>query len=118
MEARGVEPNVISYSAAISAREEGQQWEPAQSLLGQMEARGVEPNVISYNAAISACENGHQWEPALSLLRQKQERGKVILNCRQSCRKKKQKQIVLRENTFQKINQCFSGTRVLEKQIL
>ena len=36
MEARGVRPTVISYSAAISACEKGQQWERALELLAQI----------------------------------------------------------------------------------
>ena len=75
MEVRGVQPNEISYSAAISACEKGQQWERALGLLAQMEEHGVQPNVISYSAAISACEKGQQWERALALLAQMEARG-------------------------------------------
>ena len=60
MRAAGLTPNAISYSAAISACEKGQQWQRALELLEEMKAAGVAPNVISYNAAISACEKGQQ----------------------------------------------------------
>ena len=52
------EPDVISYSAAISACEKGLQCEEALSLLPKMRNSWQEPNVISYNVAISACEKG------------------------------------------------------------
>ena len=51
---RGVEPDVISFSAAISACEKGGQWERALSLLEEMGRRGVEPDVVSFNAALDA----------------------------------------------------------------
>ncbi|CAK0893392.1 unnamed protein product [Prorocentrum cordatum] len=42
-----LEPDVISYSAGISACEKGDE---------------MEPDVISYSAGISACEKGEQWQ--------------------------------------------------------
>ena len=56
MKSRSVEPDVISFSAAISACGAGGQWERALELLEEMQVRGVAPDVISFNAAISACE--------------------------------------------------------------
>ena len=55
-------------SAAISACDNGQQWQQALGLLAVMQQTAVLPNVISYNAAISACDNGRQWQQALGLL--------------------------------------------------
>ena len=52
--------NEVSYNAAISACEKGQQWQRALGLLAAMPAAGVVANVVSYNAAISACESGRQ----------------------------------------------------------
>eukprot|EP00613_Pedinella_sp_CCMP2098_P060822 CAMPEP_0171986624 /NCGR_PEP_ID=MMETSP0993-20121228/274965_1 /TAXON_ID=483369 /ORGANISM="non described non described, Strain CCMP2098" /LENGTH=289 /DNA_ID=CAMNT_0012639535 /DNA_START=27 /DNA_END=896 /DNA_ORIENTATION=+ len=75
MQERGVEPNAVSYNAAISACEKGRQWEKAVGLINSMHNRGVEPNVISYSAAISACEKGGQWEKAVELLNSMQDRG-------------------------------------------
>ena len=49
----GATPDVISFSAAISARENGPAWERALSLLDEMREGGVTPEV--FNAAILAC---------------------------------------------------------------
>eukprot|EP00435_Cladocopium_sp_Y103_P018947 s3611_g4.t1 len=62
-----ISPNVICYSAVISACEKGGQWEQALSLFQAMPKAQISPNVISYSAAISACEKGGQWEQALTL---------------------------------------------------
>ena len=75
MKSRSVEPDVISFSAAISACGAGGQWERALSLLEEMRTRGVEPDVISFSAAISACGAGGQWERALELLEEMRMRG-------------------------------------------
>ena len=75
MRSEGIEPNVITYSAAISACEKGKKWEKALSLLEQMRDARIKPDVISYSAAISACEKGGQWERALSLLEQMRGEG-------------------------------------------
>ena len=72
MQAQGLEPNVITYNAAISACEKGSQWQQALELLAEMQAQGLEPNVISYSAAMSACEKGSQWQQALELLAEMQ----------------------------------------------
>jgi pentatricopeptide repeat protein len=67
MEARGVERDTITYSAAISACEKGGQWEHALRLHEEMEARGVKRNTITYSAAISACEQVRHFTQALRL---------------------------------------------------
>ena len=62
-----VDPDVISYNAAISAYEKGGQWQQALKLFEAMPKAKVDPNVISYSATISACEKGGQWQQALRL---------------------------------------------------
>ena len=47
MQNQGIEPNVISYSAAISACEKAGDRDTALNLLQQMQNQGIEPNVIS-----------------------------------------------------------------------
>lgn len=78
-----VEPDVISYSSAISALSKGKCWLEAINLLSEMKAHGVtllftnwkilfelKPNVIVYNSCISACANGHESEVAIRLLKE------------------------------------------------
>ena len=77
METLGVEPDVITYSAAISACEKGRQSEMALELLERMKRAGIPPTVITYNAAISACEKGRQWKRALELLDEMKASGRV-----------------------------------------
>ena len=60
MKQQGMVPNVITYSALISACEKGKQPERALELFEAMKRQGVVPNVITYNALISACEKGKQ----------------------------------------------------------
>ena len=50
MQDQGLEPNVITYSAAISTCEKGSQWQQALELLAEMQAQGLEPDVITYSA--------------------------------------------------------------------
>ena len=64
----GAIPNVISYSAAISACEKGGQWQQTSLLLVDMGMAGVSLDVVSLIAAMSACEKGGQWQHALSLM--------------------------------------------------
>jgi len=65
---QGLEPDVITYNAAISACEKGSRTDTALDLLAEMKQRGVEPNVITYSAVISACEKGSRTDTALELL--------------------------------------------------
>ena len=62
-----MKPNVITYSAVISACEKGGQWEKALEVFASMDSNGVSPNDITYCAVISACEKGRQWEKALEI---------------------------------------------------
>merc|ERR1712032_433337 len=64
----GLEPDVITNSASISACEKGHQWAMALQILGKMRRSGLEPDVITNSASISACEKGHQWAMALQIL--------------------------------------------------
>ena len=62
-----IQPNVISYNAAISACEKGGRWQEALTLFEAMTKAQIQPTVISYNAAVSACEKGGRWQEALTL---------------------------------------------------
>lgn len=67
-----VTPNVVSYTAAVSACEKGGQWQIALYLLDEMPLVKVTPEVNAYCAAMTACERGGQWQAALSLFQQMQ----------------------------------------------
>ena len=60
-------PNVIAYSALVSACEKGNQPDQALELFLMMTQDGVPPNVITYSALISTCEKGKQTERALGV---------------------------------------------------
>ena len=60
MQQQSMVPNIITYSALISACEKGKQPERALELFEAMKQQGVVPDVITYNALISACEKGEQ----------------------------------------------------------
>jgi pentatricopeptide repeat domain-containing protein 1 len=51
-QAKGLEPDVITYNATTSACKKGGQWEKALQLLEEMRAKGLEPDVITYAAVI------------------------------------------------------------------
>ena len=64
---QGLQANVITYSADISACEKGTQWRRALGLLNKMISQGMQADVITYSAAVSACGKGKQWQRALEL---------------------------------------------------
>ena len=51
-----INPNVISYNAAISACQKRGEWQQAVSLFRAMPQARITPDVVSYNAVISAYE--------------------------------------------------------------
>ena len=53
-------PNVITYNAATSTCEKGQEPRQTLKLLEVMKSKGLMPNVITPNAAIRACEKGQE----------------------------------------------------------
>ena len=66
----GGQGDTITYSAAISACENGGQWEQASGPFERMLREGVQRNPIAYSAAISACGKGVQSQQALELFEQ------------------------------------------------
>ena len=53
-------PEAVSWSAALSACDKGEQWEGALGLLQHMMHQLLTPNAVSWSAAPSACEKGQQ----------------------------------------------------------
>ncbi|MHA6881870.1 hypothetical protein [Ralstonia pseudosolanacearum] len=69
----GICPNVVTYSAAISACEKAGRMDEALVLLSELKAIGsndpmMRPNVVTYSAAISACEKAGRADHAVALL--------------------------------------------------
>ena len=54
MRQQGLQVNVITYSAVISACGKCEMPERALQLFDEMQQQGLEPNVITYTAVISA----------------------------------------------------------------
>ena len=69
----GIKPDVVSYSAAISACGKGRQWKVALSLIKQMRSVGIKLNIVSYNASIQACASAGQPIKALEIFHEVQE---------------------------------------------
>ena len=59
-----VSPNLVTYSATISACERVGLWALAVHLLSQAPS----PDALMYDTVLSACDKGGQWEPTLWLL--------------------------------------------------
>ena len=73
MQSKDLEPNVITYSAAISACEKAKRQERALDPLAEMQ-ESLEPDVITHNAASRACEKTKQPERTLDLLAEMQSK--------------------------------------------
>ena len=56
LERAQVQPDTVSYNAAISSCEKGVQWEKALWLLAEQMIAYLQPDAISYAATISSCE--------------------------------------------------------------
>jgi len=74
MQRRGLEADVITFSAVISACEKGKQPEQALQLFEEMRRRVLEPDVITFSAVISAREKGKQPEQALQFFEEMRRR--------------------------------------------
>ena len=68
MREQRVQPNVITYNAAMSACEKGDSWQSAFSLFAEMVNLNISHSVVSYGAAIAACRRASDWERALDLV--------------------------------------------------
>ena len=75
MQAAGVAPNVVSYSAAMNACGKAGQWEKALALLEEMPANGATPDLYCHSIAINACGKAGDVERVMKLFTQMQERG-------------------------------------------
>ena len=66
-ETHGLQPDLITFNAAMAACEKGSQWQLCFSILAEIQAVSLVANLITYNAALTACANCLLWLRALSL---------------------------------------------------
>ena len=51
-----LQPDIIAYSAAISASGQGFEWNLALQLLADAQHASMHPDIIACNACVSACD--------------------------------------------------------------
>ena len=69
MQAQGCTPDVVTYTALISAYEKGGQWRRALNAFDQMRSQGCRPDAIVYNAIIDALwPDGRHLGPAQGVM--------------------------------------------------
>ena len=57
---RSLQPNMITFSALISACSKGRRWQQSPGFLDNMRHIDFQLDVIALDALISACERGQQ----------------------------------------------------------
>ena len=67
MPSLGLEPDVYSFSAAISACSRARQPDSALRIFKTMTASGVTPNQVCFNAALAACQRTKRYDELLAL---------------------------------------------------
>jgi pentatricopeptide repeat protein len=70
MEILGIQPNVVSYTAAIKSCEPSGDWMAALDMLDLMRLNNIKPNEVTYCCTISTASKGYAADVALSLLRE------------------------------------------------
>jgi pentatricopeptide repeat domain-containing protein 1 len=65
---KGIKPNIVCYTAAITALARAGEARRALQLFSSMQTSGVSPDRLAWNAVLSACEGeGGQWFEALRM---------------------------------------------------
>ena len=77
MQQQEIVPDVITYSALISACGRGKQLERALEIFDKMQQQGIEPNIITYSALISACAVSNWHNDAMNIFSEMQKKGVV-----------------------------------------
>lgn len=67
MRDRGLEPNTISYNAALNSCRQAAAWEQAVAQLDDMQASGALPDAVSISIVMAACQKAKRWPLALEL---------------------------------------------------
>ena len=65
---RSLQPNLVSFNAAISACEAAGEWQVALCLLACITVSSHKADLLTYNSVISALGRGEQWQLALLFL--------------------------------------------------
>lgn len=63
-----LEPDIVTFNAAISACEKSNQWKEALALVSEAQRQGISCDVITFNAAISACGRCQKLQEAINFL--------------------------------------------------
>lgn len=63
-------PNVITYTAAIRACGDCQEWRKALKLFHEMKLQGLKPNEITYHSIVLALSEAGQEDQAIELIEQ------------------------------------------------
>ena len=75
MQRQDVVPNVITYSALISACEKGKQPETTMAMFYAIQRQDVVPDIMTYGALISTCQRGKQPNQAVQMCHAVQRHG-------------------------------------------
>jgi len=87
-------PDVITYSALISACEKGSKPVRAVAVFQAMRRQHMVPSIITYSVGISICEKGNQRKQGLEIFKAMQRQGVVpdisiysipLMECEQQC---------------------------------
>ena len=76
MRQQGLQPDVVTYGALITALAKADQ--PAQALVGlrAMRQQGLQPDVVTYSALINAFAEANQPSRALEVLKEMRQQGR------------------------------------------
>lgn len=69
----GIQPDVVSCTALISALATGGQWQQSEQVVSWMLQSGVRPNVRTYTALLNSLGQARQWQRAVVLLKRMSE---------------------------------------------
>jgi pentatricopeptide repeat protein len=75
MEPSGVPPNVIHYTALLTALEAGGHWTRALDVYNQMKARGVGVTLHTISTILSVCAKGHMVDQAVAIFHEAKAAG-------------------------------------------
>ena len=63
-----LQPDIVSFGAAVSAHGRGRSWERSCYLLEELRECRLRLDLVTYNSALIACEAAGQWRQTLLLI--------------------------------------------------